>query len=104
MKFRLISSCVAGLLGSFAISAHATPVYITDVINKTTASNPSCSVAVQSGMSYSYYTYVGYNVTCNGTVIGLTLTYDSRFGSCSVGGNAGYTFTGSCDSYSIYRN
>lgn len=104
MKSRLILSCVAGLLGSLAISAQATPVYITDIINKNTTSNPSCTIAVQSGMSYSYYTYVGYNVTCGSTVIGLTLTYNSMFGSCSVGGNPSYTFTGSCDNYSIYRN
>lgn len=80
------------------------PIFITDVYNKNTTSNPNCSIAVQSGMSGGGYTYVGYNVTCSGTVIGLTLTYNTSTGACSVGGNGGYTFTGGCDSFSIYKN
>ncbi|GGY61047.1 hypothetical protein GCM10011613_00490 [Cellvibrio zantedeschiae] len=88
----------------FKTTPPASPVYITDVYNKNTTSNPSCSIAVQSGMSGGGYTYVGYNVTCSGTVIGLTLTYNNSAGTCSVGGNGGYTFYGGCDSFSIYKN
>lgn len=88
----------------FKVAAPAQPVFITDVYNKNTTSNPNCSIAVQSGMGGPGVTYVGYNITCSGTVIGLTLTYNNAFGTCSVGGNGGYTFTGGCNSFSVYKN
>lgn len=79
-------------------------VKLTDVTNTTTSSSPNCVVQSAGGTGNGSYTYVGYRVVCGSTVISVTLTYDYRFNTCSVNSApAGFMFSGSCNSYSVYQ-
>lgn len=91
---------------SSSSSASSTPVWVklTDVTNTTTSSNPNCVVQSAGGTGGGSYTYVGYRVVCGSTVISVTLTYNYAFNTCSVNSApAGFLFSGSCNSYSVYQ-
>lgn len=91
---------------STSSSASSTPswVKLTDVTNTMTSSSPSCTVQSAGGTGYSNYTYVGYRVVCGSTVISVTLTYNNLTNTCSVNpAPAGFMFSGSCNSYSVYQ-
>jgi hypothetical protein len=94
------------LYKSGPVAPQPTPTWVklTDVTNTMTSSNPACTVQSAGGTGYSYYTYVGYRVVCGSTVVAVTLTYNNMFNSCSLSNApAGFSFSGSCNSYSVYQ-
>lgn len=99
---------IALLAGAFVSgSASADPVKLTDVTNNNTATN-GCSVSAvygTNGPGYSYYTY---KVTCGANVmyVNQNTSYSGGFAYCTVSSNntPTYTVSGSCSSYSVYKN
>lgn len=101
MKFRLFLSCVAGLLGSLAVSAQA-DTQLAHVTNNVVDSG-SCTIAgVSSGPGWATF-----KLTCGADV--AYVTHNTNGGSCSTSVTSGYHISGGCtstsqNSYTLYKD
>lgn len=102
MKFRLLLSCVTGLLGSLAISAQA-DTQLAHVTNNVVDSG-SCTIAsVGAGNGWSTF-----QITCGADVAYVTHSMGGG-SSCSTYVSSGYSISGGCsspsyNSYTLFKN
>ncbi len=100
MKFRLLLSCVAGLLGSAAVSAQA-GVQLAQVTNNVVTSGACTLGGVNGGNGWA-----SFRITCGADA--AIVTHSTVNGSCSTSVSAGYSISGGCtsvsqNSYTLYR-
>ena len=97
MKFRLILSFVAGLLGSLAVSAQADTA-IAQITNNQVTSG-ACTIQSNNGG----YGWISYKITCGADVAYVTQTNPNTYNCALVASSAGYYPSGSCSSYTVYK-
>lgn len=101
MKFRLILSCVAGLLASLAISAHA-DTQLAHVTNNVVDSGSCSIVGVNGGQGWA-----SFKITCGADI--AYVTHNISGGICNTSVSAGYYISGGCtsvsqNSYTLYKS
>lgn len=101
MKFRLILSCVAGLLASLAISAHA-DTQLAHVTNNVVDSGACTLVGVNGGQGWA-----SFKVTCGADI--AYVTHNISGGICNTSVSSGYYVSGGCtsvsqNSYTLYKS
>lgn len=101
MKFRLLLSCVTGLLGSLAISAQA-DTQLAHVTNNVVDSGSCTLVGVNGGNGWA-----SFKITCGADI--AYVTHSTAGGSsCSTSVSTGYSISGGCtsvsqNSYTLYK-
>ncbi|HTF97514.1 MAG TPA: hypothetical protein VL995_15345 [Cellvibrio sp.] len=101
MKFRLFLSCVAGLLGSLAISAQAN-TQLAHVTNNVVDSGSCTLSGVNGGNGWA-----SFKLTCGADI--AYVTHSTGGGSCTTSVSSGYSISGGCtsvsqNSYTLYKN
>jgi len=98
MKFRLILSCVAGLLASWAVTAQA-DVAIAQITNNQVTSG-SCTIQSNNGGTG----WISYKISCGADVAYVTQTNPNTYNCALVASSAGYYPSGTCNSYTVYKS